>query len=257
MHRQRQERVDRDVMESPLWVRVGTVRRSTGRDLPRPAATLLRVPAGLGTITTTLAASRLSRPTIPNGATNISTSSTMARINVAGEPFSQPNRTPTIPSLRRRPTRASEPRGPRRAKAPTIGPHSVAPPPMTMTTTNVIAPMSVNRRRSGLTPLSRMPNSAPAVAVIAADTPYTIVFVRGRLTPITAAAVSLSRMAISDRPTRLFDDAAAHEVRRARRRSRRASTSTRPARAVRRARRGSATSGCRRTAGRRCPGRRR
>ena len=49
-----------------------------------------------------------------------------------------------------------------------------------------------------------MPNNAPAVAVIAADSPYTVVCVRGRLTPITAAAVSLSRMAISERPTRLL-----------------------------------------------------
>ena len=58
-------------------------------------------PAGRGTMTTKRRAMRLSSPTMPNGATNITTSRMMARISVAGEPsmFSQSlNTVPTMPS---------------------------------------------------------------------------------------------------------------------------------------------------------------
>ena len=44
----------------------------------------------------------------------------------------------------------------------------------------------------------------PAMPAIAAEMPKVRVFVRAKLTPMTAAAVSLSRTATSDRPTRLL-----------------------------------------------------
>ena len=65
-------------------------------------------------------------------------------------------------------------------------------------------PTRVTKRMSGLARLPRIAASDPPSAHIAAETPNTIVFVRARCTPITAEAVSLSRMAMSDRPTRLF-----------------------------------------------------
>ena len=45
--------------------------------------------------------------------------------------------------------------------------------------------------------------SQPDTPAIAAETPKVNTLVRARFTPITAAAVSLSRTATSERPTRL------------------------------------------------------
>ena len=65
-------------------------------------------------------------------------------------------------------------------------------------------PTSVTKRMSALARLPWIAMCEPASEHIAAEMPNTSVFVRARCTPITADAVSLSRMAISDRPTRLF-----------------------------------------------------
>ena len=68
----------------------------------------------------------------------------------------------------------------------------------------MIAPNNVIVGVSGLAEPVRIADTEPAAAAIAAETPNTSVFVRARLTPITAAAVSLSRIAISERPVRLL-----------------------------------------------------
>ena len=65
-------------------------------------------------------------------------------------------------------------------------------------------PTRVTKRMSALARLPWIAANDPPREHIAAEMPNTIVFVRARCTPITADAVSLSRMAMSERPTRLF-----------------------------------------------------
>ncbi len=143
---------------------------------------------------------------MPNGATNMAPSRMMARISVAGDPWMLSQSLKIVPMMPSPVSPASRvlASSVTYTRAPTIGPHSVAAPPSTMISRNVMLPMSVMLRMSGLARFSRIVDSEPAIAHIAAEMPNTIVFVRARGTPITAAAVSLSRIATSDRPTRLL-----------------------------------------------------
>ena len=74
-------------------------------------------------------------------------------------------------------------------------------------------PISVKFGTSGLARLPLIANRAPPVAHIAAETPNTSVLVRALFTPITAAAVSLSRIGDQRPSDSTLHDAAAHEVR--------------------------------------------
>jgi hypothetical protein len=77
----------------------------------------------------------------------------------------------------------------------------------------VIEPRIVKNPIAGSTNVSLSANSDPAMPAIDADRPNTTVFTIARLTPITAAAVSLSRTATIARPIRLrsrFEAISAH-----------------------------------------------
>ena len=121
---------------------------------------------------------------------------------MAGDWLAQPNIQPMTPSFSApalRVTLSSHPY----ATAPTIGPQRDAAPPRNMISRNTIEPASVSAGVSGLAAPVRITETEPAAAAIAAAMPNMSVLVRVRFTPITAAAVSLSRIAISERPTRL------------------------------------------------------
>ena len=73
-----------------------------------------------------------------------------------------------------------------------------------MITRKMIEPRIVKRRFSGVVWVCRSANVQPAMPVIAADSPNAIVFTAATFTPMTEAAVGLSRTATMARPTRLF-----------------------------------------------------